>query len=489
LAITHATEKLSTGRPQDSRRDILLLLVLLPAIFLSGAPVEKHLSVYSLAANYSVPIVQREGRDYVGLLDVLEPLGRVSAKTDGARWRLRYNNVETGFVAEKNRAQVLGRDTDLGGKFLLENQRGLVPVSSLASLLPRILGGPVTLHELSDRLFVGSVGTHFTASLSSDNPPRLVFHFSAPVNPMIASEPGALHMTFKREPVVAPASPTLTFGSKGIPSASYSETNGAAVVTVNTSIPVMASFSNDGRTITVAGTAPPQSAASGAPPPNTPAAAQAAPTPTTASSMAPATAPRYFAIVDASHGGDDHGETLSASLVEKDVTIVLARSLRQELQSRGITTLVLRDADANLSVDQRAVNANADRAAIYIVLHAASSGRGVHVYTAMLPFGGDDHGPFHSWNTAQHNWLAASQSTANALAGELQKRQVSVKTQAAPLRPLNNITGPAIAVEVAPQGSDVNQLLAPDYQQLVTSAVATAIASVRDQLAGAQPQQ
>jgi N-acetylmuramoyl-L-alanine amidase len=338
---------------------------------------------------------------------------------------------------------------------------------------------------------VGSVGTHFTASLSSDNPPRLVFHFSAPVNPMIASEPGALHMTFKREPVVAPASPTLTFGSKGIPSASYSETNGAAVVTVNTSIPVMASFSNDGRTITVAGTAPPPNAASaGTPAANTPAAAQPAtgPAPTT-SNIAPATTPRYFAIVDASHGGDDHGETLSASLVEKDVTIALARSLRQELQSRGITTLVLRDADANLSVDQRAVNANADRAAIYIVLHAASSGRGVHVYTAMLPFGGDDHGPFHSWSTAQHNWLAASQSTANALAGELQKRQVSVKTQAAPLRPLNNITGPAIAVEVAPQGSDVNQLLAPDYQQLVTSAVATAIASVRDQLAGAQPQQ
>ena len=494
MAITYATAKLSTERPQDSRRDnacVLLLLVLLPAIFLSGAPVEKHLSVYSLAANYSVPIVQREGRDYVGLLDVLEPLGRVSAKTDGVRWRLRYNNVETGFLADKNRAQVVGRDTDLGGKFLLENQRGLVPVSSLASLLPRILGGPVTLHELSDRLFVGSVGTHFTASLSSDNPPRLVFHFSAPVNPMIASEPGALHMTFKREPVVAPASPTLTFGSKGIPSASYSETNGAAVVTVNTSIPVMASFSNDGRTITVAGTAPPQSAASaGTPATNSPAAAQPAtgPAPTT-SNIAPATTPRYFAIVDASHGGDDHGETLSASLVEKDVTIALARSLRQELQSRGITTLVLRDADANLSVDQRAVNANADRAAIYIVLHAASSGRGVHVYTAMLPFGGDDHGPFHSWSTAQHNWLAASQSTANALAGELQKRQVSVKTQAAPLRPLNNITGPAIAVEVAPQGSDVNQLLAPDYQQLVTSAVATAIASVRDQLAGAQPQQ
>jgi hypothetical protein len=50
--------------------------------------------VYSLAANYSTPIVQREGRDYIGLLELLEPLGKVSAKSDNARWRLRYNNVE-----------------------------------------------------------------------------------------------------------------------------------------------------------------------------------------------------------------------------------------------------------------------------------------------------------------------------------------------------------------------------------------------------------
>jgi N-acetylmuramoyl-L-alanine amidase len=172
-------------------------------------------------------------------------------------------------------------------------------------------------------------------------------------------------------------------------------------------------------------------------------------------------------------------------LLEKDITVALARSLRQELESRGIATLVLRDSDANLSVDQRAVYANADRAAIYIALHAASSGRGVRVYTALLPFAGDDHGPFRSWTTAQHASLALSQSTAGAVAGELQKRQIPVKALAAPLRPLNNIAGPAIAVELAPQGSDVNQLTAPDYQQLVTSAVATAIASARDQLGGA----
>jgi hypothetical protein len=61
-----------------------------------------------------------------------------------------------------------------------------------------------------------------------------------------------------------------------------------------------------------------------------------------------------------------------------------------------------------------------------------------------------------------------------------------VRNLTAPLRPLNNVTGPAIAVEVAPQGSDSSQLTAPDYQQLVTSAVATAIAASRDQLGSAQ---
>jgi N-acetylmuramoyl-L-alanine amidase len=458
-------------------------LALIP-VLLSGAPPEKHLAVYSVAANYSLPLVQRDNREYVGVLEVLEPLGKVSAKSDGSRWRLRYNNVEGDFQVGKTRARVQGRDADLGGKFRLENNRGLIPLASLGSLLPRFLGGPVTLHEDSGRLFIGSVGTHFTAALSADNPPRLVFRFTAPVNPSVATEPGALRMTFAREPLVSPASPTLTFGNKAIPSAIYSESNGMAIVTVNAAIPVMAIFSSDGRTISISSTA--AATAQNATPsaPGMPASPdQPAPAPPVA--PAPVTR-RYFAVVDASHGGDDHGETLNASLLEKDVTVAFARSLRQELESRGIPTLVLRESDANLSLDQRAIYANADHAAIYIALHAASNGHGVRVYTAMLPFDGDDRGTFRAWSTAQHASLPLSQITANAVAAEFQKRQVPVRTLTAPLRPLNNIVGPAIAIEVAPQDSDVSQLTAPDYQQLVTSAVATAIAATRDQLGAAQ---
>jgi N-acetylmuramoyl-L-alanine amidase len=463
------------------------------AILLSGAPADKHLAIYSVAANYSLPLVQREGRSYVGLLEVLEPLGKVSAKSEGRSWHLRYNNVDGEFQVGKTRARVQGRDADLGAKFYVENSRGLVPVGSLPSLLPRFLGGPVTLHEESGRLFIGSTATHFTASLSGDNPPRLVFHFTAPVNPTIATEPGALRMTFFRDPLVAPASPTLTFGNKAIPSAIYSESNGAAVVTVNASIPVMASFSSDGRTVTVSpttGAATTQNSGQNAAPtqPGAPSAGQPSP-PSTATNLPAPVAPvsrRYFAVVDASHGGDDHGETLSSTLLEKDVTVALARGLRQELQSRGIPTLVIRDSDANLSVDQRAIFANADRAAIYIAVHAASNGHGVRVYTAMLPFGEDDRGNFRSWTTAQHASLQLSKTAATAVAAEFQRRQIPVRNLTAPLRPLNNVTGPAIAVEIAPQGSDSSQLTAPDYQQLVTSAVATAIAATRDQLGATQ---
>jgi hypothetical protein len=87
----------------------VVALILFSAFLLSGASPEKHLSVYSIAANYSLPVVQRESRDYVGLLELLEPLGKVTAKVDGSRWRLHYNNVQAEFQVNKTRARVQDR--------------------------------------------------------------------------------------------------------------------------------------------------------------------------------------------------------------------------------------------------------------------------------------------------------------------------------------------------------------------------------------------
>jgi N-acetylmuramoyl-L-alanine amidase len=71
------------------------------------------------------------------------------------------------------------------------------------------------------------------------------------------------------------------------------------------------------------------------------------------------------------------------------------------------------------------------------------------------------------------------------VAAEFQRRQLPVRTLQAPLRPLNNLTTAAIAVEVAPATGDVTDLTQPTYQQNVASAIATAIAAMHNQLGGA----
>jgi N-acetylmuramoyl-L-alanine amidase len=472
---------------------IVIVFVSLSAWF-AAAPNEKHLSVYSTAANYSLPIVQRQGRDYVGLLELLDPLGTVSAKLEGSRWRIHYNNVLGEFAADKTRARVQGRDADLPSKFIVEDGRGLVPVDSLSSLLPRFLGGPATLHEDSDRLFIGSVATHFTASVASDNSSHLVFHFTGPVNPTVATEAGKLRMIFTHDPVTAPASPTLTFGSKTIRSATYSEANGAAEITVAANTSLIASFSSDGRTITLAPAVAPGAKAQATPTAGPGLLAKTIPGASGIQSATPDGTPslnqtpipgRYFAVVDASHGGTDRGEALSATLNEKDITLAFSRLLRQELESRGITTLVLRDSDATLSLDDRASLANSTHGAIYVTLHATSSGHGVRIYTAMIPYPEPENkGPFRSWATAQSPWAATSQAAATSIADSLKKIQVPVRELTAPLRPLNNLVTPAIAVEVAPPGADISALNSADYQQLIAGALANGIFALRSQLGG-----
>jgi N-acetylmuramoyl-L-alanine amidase len=461
----------------------VLAVLLVAAILPLHSADEKRIVIYAPGTTFTLPVTDRDGREYVGLLEAIEPLGTVSSRIDGTRWKLRYNDGESDFTANRNRAKVRGHVMDFPGNFLLENNRGLVPLVSLGTLLPRILGTSVSFNPVSRRLFVGNVATHFTAQLSHTTPPRLVMNFTASVNPTIATEPGRLRMSFMREPLVAPGTPTLTFDDKSIPSATYVENNGVAEVTVNGAVPLMASFSNDGRTITIAPVPQPVAA----PQPPTPAAGQPAAAPAAAGNpptQAPASTLHYYAVIDPSHGGDDRGAALSDVFAEKDVTLALARRLRQEFESRGIPTLVLRDSDANVALDDRAARTNTAHPTIYVALHAASDGKGVRLYTSLLPAGGENNGPFVAWEMAQTRFVPISKAAAQNVAAEFQRRQIPVRTLQAPLRPLNNVTSAAFAVEVAPPASDIVDLTLPAYQQNVASAIATAVASMRNQLGG-----
>jgi N-acetylmuramoyl-L-alanine amidase len=468
--------------PSTTTKKILAIL-LASVTLLSAAPSadEKHISVYSPVATYTLPVLDRGGNEYVGLLELLEPLGRVSSQTQGPHWRLRYNTVDAEFVAGKTRAKIRGRDFDLMAPFLIENSRGLVPLSSLSGFLPRFLGMPLNFRESSRRLFIGDVGIQISFQLDASNPPRLALNFSAPVNPAISTEPGKLRMVFKRDPVVSPGSQIISFANQVITLASYSENNGDAELDVAATQPLMASFSSDRRTITVSAVPPMPATPSVAGPQNP---AQASPAANSAAGNS--NVHRILAVVDPAHGGDERGAALTDKLAEKDVTLGFARLLRHELELRGFAVTLLRDADTSLTLDQRAAAANVARAGIYISLHAVSQGSGARVYTALLPVEGTSKGVFHAWNAAQAPALPVSRMVSAAIVGEMQKREFPVRASSASLRPLNNVFMPAVAVELAPGEDGIAELTSANYQQRAASAIADAVVSVRDRL-GAQP--
>ena len=117
-----------------------LLLTTVTLLLAATSADEKQLSVYASVATYTLPVRERSGHDYVGLLELLEPLGRVSSQSAGAHWKIRFNAIDGEFVPGKTRCKIRGRDVDLTAPFLIENSRGLVPLASLPSLLPRFLG-------------------------------------------------------------------------------------------------------------------------------------------------------------------------------------------------------------------------------------------------------------------------------------------------------------------------------------------------------------
>ena len=172
---------------------------------------------------------------------------------------------------------------------------------------------------------------------------------------------------------------------------------------------------------------------------------------------------------------------LSSTLLEKTVTLALARRLQKELDARGVPTVLTRVADNELTWDQRAISANTSRATLYVALHASASGHGVRLYTAMLPAGqpGQGRRTFLLWELAQSPYLAQSGTAAAALAAQCSAGGLPVRSLIAPVRPLGSVTEAAVAIEVAPLGPSPDELAAATYQQKIASALAAGIAGLR----------
>ena len=199
-------------------------------------------------------------------------------------------------------------------------------------------------------------------------------------------------------------------------------------------------------------------------------------------------------VIDAGHGGDDHGSKGPQGTLEKNVTLAVARRLKGTIEGRlGVRVLLTRDGDSTVPADQRAAVANNNKADLFISLHANASVRpgvsGAEVFylnldgygeqaqrvsqggPEVLPVvgGGSRTIEVTPWELAQARHIGESTAFARAVEAMLRERGIPMSARAlqqAPFRVLVGANMPAVLVEMGfLTNAQDEQRLAGDAQQ------------------------
>ena len=81
-------------------------------------------------------------------------------------------------------------------------------------------------------------------------------------------------------------------------------------------------------------------------------------------------------VIDPGHGGEETGAIGPNGIMEKDVTLSVAKVLRSLIETNlGLRVILTRETDVSLSLDERTAVANNNKAALFISIHANSSRR------------------------------------------------------------------------------------------------------------------
>jgi N-acetylmuramoyl-L-alanine amidase len=188
---------------------------------------------------------------------------------------------------------------------------------------------------------------------------------------------------------------------------------------------------------------------SGQPPKTAPGTASSAPATPTASVET--------IVLDPAHGGTDEGAHGSGGIMEKDVTLVLAREIAPRLERDGLNVVMTRQSDQNLSFEQRAAIANAQTNAVFLTLHVGSSGTVGSACAYYYDFGQLAHsstppatGGLLNWEYVQLPWQRWSRRLAELLQSEISGRlphspELPVGAAVYQLREINE---PAVAIEL-----------------------------------------
>src|SRR5213592_2529711 len=201
----------------------------------------------------------------------------------------------------------------------------------------------------------------------------------------------------------------------------------------------------------------------------------------------PSAASKAFAVVvlDPGHGGQDSG-AMCGGVLEKDLTLDVARRIDRLLNSEGIATLMTRIGDTYVSLADRAAFANRVRKCIFVSIHFNEDNKpvasGVETYYAAhqitagsflaswLPF---------LWRPLSDSPNPESQNLAGFVQEALvaRTRAVDRGTQARQFFVIANVTSPAVLIEggFLTNKEDISKLATEDYRDQIAAAVADGI--------------
>ena len=200
--------------------------------------------------------------------------------------------------------------------------------------------------------------------------------------------------------------------------------------------------------------------------------------------------PFAVVVLDPGHGGQDSG-AMCGGVLEKDLTLDVARRVDRLLNSEGIATLMTRVGDTYVSLADRAAFANRVRKCIFVSIHFNEDNKpvasGVETYYAAhqitagsllaswLPF---------LWRPFSDSPNPESQDLAALVQEALVARTRSIDrgTQARQFFVIANVTSPAILIEggFLTNKEDISKLASEDYRDQIAAAIADGILRYRD---------
>ena len=489
-------------------------------LWLQGVPVSAQslseaLTIISSDGRQTIRTVRTSDRDMVALADLAEIFGLEIDDSGNRTVNVTYGGEVIILTEDQQLVSVAGRLVSLRAAPRRADDQWLVPLDFLSRALNPLLAESLELRQRSRLVLIGDVDVPRVSGRyrPQGSGGELALEVTPSTPYTVDQEGGQLVVRFEADALDLERLPTLrgelVTGITQHPSSSglLIDLGPAFERFTVSSRPIR----NDGAELVIELSA--RARTTDATPTPTPIPTPTSPALTASAGVDPLpdlSAPPTVRVVaiDAGHGGSDDGTRGASGTLEKDITLSIARRLRDAIQGRlGLRVILTRNRDDDIPLDARAAVANNNKADLFISLHVNASIRrsatGAEVfYLSMAEYGEEARAVAEQeaqlvpvvgggvrqidlvqWEMAQVRYLDRAARLAGIVHEELSRRvPMGVRgVQEAPFRVLVGANMPAVLIEMGfvSNESDEQRLRSAQFQNAVADALTDSVLRFR----------